>query len=41
VEDDVHLFFHCNLSRAVWFSNDPPLRTNNLPQENDGVQITL
>ena len=31
VEDDAHLFFHCHLPRAVWFSTDPPLRTNNLP----------
>ena len=37
VEDDAHLFFHCNLPRAVWFSFNPPMRTDNLPQENDEV----
>jgi len=36
VEHDAHLFFHCNLPRAVWFSFTPPMRTDNLPQENDG-----
>lgn len=41
VEDDDHLFFHCNLPRAVWFSFTPPMRTDNLPQENDGIQLTL
>jgi hypothetical protein len=37
VKDDAHLFFHCNLPRAVWFSFTPSIRTNTLPQENDGV----
>ena len=41
VEDDTHLFFHCHLPWAVWFSTSPPLRTNNLPQDHDGVQLTL
>ena len=31
VEDDAHLFFHCQLPRAVWFSANPPIRTDNLP----------
>jgi hypothetical protein len=35
VEDDAYLFFQWQLLRAVWFSMDPPLRTDNLPQEND------
>ena len=41
VGDDAHLFFHCNLPRAVWFSTNTSLRTDNLPQENDGIQIIL
>jgi hypothetical protein len=40
-EDDAHLFFHCQLPRAVWFSFDPPLRTDNLPHELDGIQLIL
>jgi hypothetical protein len=41
VENDAHLFFHCHLPRAVWFSTNPPLRADNLPQEQDGVQLIL
>ena len=41
VEDNAHHFSHCHLPRAVWFSSNPPLQTDNLPQENDGVQLTL
>jgi hypothetical protein len=41
VEDDAHLFFHCDLPRAVWFSFTPSMRTDNLPHENDGVQLIL
>jgi hypothetical protein len=41
IEDDAHLFFHCQLPRAVWFSFDPPLRTDNLPHELDGIQLIL
>lgn len=41
MEDDAHLFFHCNLPRAVWFSFSPSIRTDTLPQENDGVQLIL
>jgi ribonuclease HI len=40
-ENDSHLFFHCNFSRAVWFSANPPLLTSNLPSEQDGVQEAL
>lgn len=32
MEDDAHLFFHCHLPRAVYFSSNSPLRTDNLPQ---------
>jgi hypothetical protein len=41
IEDDAHLFFHCQLPRAVWFTADPLLRIDHLPQEQDGVQLTL
>ena len=41
VENDAHLSFHCNLPRAVWFSLHPPLRTDHLPHEEDGVQLIL
>ena len=41
VEDDAHLFFHCNLPRVVWFSFNPSMRTDNLPNESDGVQQIL
>jgi hypothetical protein len=37
LETDAHLFFHCDFARAVWFSATPPLRTDNLPIEDDGV----
>jgi hypothetical protein len=41
VETDFHLFFQCSLARAVRFSASPPLRTDTLPPEDDGIQITL
>jgi hypothetical protein len=41
VEDDAHLFFHCDLPRAVGFTANPSLITNLLPHESDGVQIIL
>jgi hypothetical protein len=41
IEDDAHLFFHCNLPWAVWFSFNPTVRTHNLPHEIDGVQLIL
>lgn len=41
IEDDTHLFFHCQLSRAVWFSSNPALKTDQLPQDNDGLQLIL
>jgi hypothetical protein len=40
-ETDAHLFFHCEFAHAVWFSATPPLRTDTLPLEDDGVQVIL
>ena len=41
VETDAHLFFHSHFARAVWFSATPPLRSDTLPMEDDGVQDIL
>jgi hypothetical protein len=40
-ETDAHLFFYCNVPRAVWFSFNPSLRTDSLPHEDDGIQLIL
>jgi hypothetical protein len=40
-ESDAHLFFHCNLPKAVWFTFNPSFRTNSLPHEDDGIQLVL
>jgi len=39
VENDAHLFFKCNLPRAVWWSFTPTITTNNLPDEQDGIHL--
>jgi hypothetical protein len=41
LETDAHTLFHCQLPRAVWFSSNPPIRTDQLTQELDGVQLIL
>jgi hypothetical protein len=41
LENDAHLFFMCNLPRAVWFTTSPSIITSSLPQEDDGVQNIL
>jgi hypothetical protein len=41
VETDAHLFFYCHFARAGWFSATPPLRSDRLPMEDDGVQDIL
>lgn len=41
LENDSHLFFNCNFSRAVWFFARPSLRSSQLPNEQDGVQASL
>jgi hypothetical protein len=33
IETDAHLFFHCDFAQAVWFLAQPPLWTDNLPDE--------
>jgi len=40
-ENDMHMFFHCEFARAVWFSAKTPLLSSVLPQEQDGVQQCL
>jgi hypothetical protein len=41
IETDAHLFFYCNFARAIWFSATPPIRSDDLPQEDDRVQVIL
>ncbi|KAJ1295848.1 hypothetical protein BS78_01G254200 [Paspalum vaginatum] len=41
IENDMHLFFTCHFARAVWFTGTTPIRTDNLPQQQDGVQQAL
>lgn len=41
IENDFHLFFHCDLPRAVWLTADPPLAIDSIPNEDDGIQLTL
>jgi hypothetical protein len=41
VENDVHLFFKCNLSTQVWATFSPSLPTHIISDQEDGVQIAL
>jgi hypothetical protein len=41
LETDAHLFFHCDLPRTVWFTSSLNLRTDSLPNEQDGIQNIL
>jgi hypothetical protein len=41
IENDFHLFFHCDLPRAVWLTANPPLAIDSIPNEDDGIQLTL
>jgi hypothetical protein len=41
VESDAHLFFFCNLPKAVWLSAETPINTYSLPHEDDGIQNIL
>nr|AAL68852.1 putative protein NP_196765.1 [Sorghum bicolor] len=40
-EADQHLFFTCTVSNQVWSSANPPFLTNQIPEEDDGVQLSL
>ena len=37
----MHLFFHCSLPRAVWFSANPSLRADFLPNIEHGLHDIL
>lgn len=41
IENDQHLFFKCQLPTQVWSTVLPLFDTNNLPIEDDGVQMTM
>jgi len=41
IENDVHLFFHCELPTAVWSTLYPNINLNNLPNDPDGIQLIL
>jgi len=41
IKTDQHLFFKCNLPTQIWYATNPPLLTNNIPPEEDGVQMSL
>jgi len=38
IENDIHLFFHCDLSKQVWSTATPPMSTNIIVADEDGVQ---
>ncbi|KAJ1282417.1 hypothetical protein BS78_03G050200 [Paspalum vaginatum] len=40
-KNDLHLFFKCPFSRAVWFTCNYPMRTDSILDEEDGLQQTL
>jgi hypothetical protein len=35
------LFFQCNLPTEVWSTANPPIFTNNIPAEEEGIQMTI
>lgn len=41
IETDQHLFFRCNIPTEVWSTASTPFNTNNILDEEDGVQITI
>jgi hypothetical protein len=41
LETDSHLFLHCQLPTQVWCSFNPPILTQNIAPEHDGIQQSL
>lgn len=41
IEIDSHMFFHCTLPWQVWHSFTPPIQIDNLPNKDDGIQLSL
>jgi len=41
IENDVHLFFHCELPTTVWSTLYPNINLNNLPNDPDVIQLIL
>jgi len=40
-ETDQHLFFKCIVPAQVWSTANPPFLSNHIPEEEDGVQLSL
>lgn len=40
-EDDAHLFFFCDLPRAIWSTYHPSIDLSNIPTDPDGIQLIL
>jgi hypothetical protein len=41
IENDVHLFFKCDISSQVWAASTTPLPIHSISKQEDGLQIAL